>query len=247
MEALDFRRDRERFAACLISIAAHALLLGLLLVLSRTEPNLPPAEETFSVEILTAEQFASLAAPVKRFEERLPQAPSEVQPSPEAGSEANAAPRAPDAAAAPPVAAPAAPPVEGVWHQATRLLSEAALVDPRNKKATDKLPKLEVSAHLEQLCNLEAILQIRQSGTEFRPEFVVAYAMGDTRNVAGMLIADGAAFRSGGKWYNLAFKCRISARRQKVEAFAFAVGAAIPKRDWAAHDLPHQLTEMGDE
>jgi hypothetical protein len=62
-----------------------------------------------------------------------------------------------------------------------------------------------------------------------------------------MLTAEGAAFRSEGKWYELAFKCRISPFRQKVEAFDFAIGGAMPKRDWSSHNLPDTLTGMGDE
>ncbi len=106
---------------------------------------------------------------------------------------------------------------------------------------------LETNARLERLCNLEALLQISQKEAQFHPETVIAYAMRETRSDGDSIIADGAAFHSQGQWYNLAFKCRISAAQQKVSAFEFATGAAIPERDWAAHDLPRGAMQAADD
>ena len=97
------------------------------------------------------------------------------------------------------------------------------------------------------MVEIEAILQISQKETQFRPETVIAYAMRETRSDGESIIADGAAFHSAGQWYNLVFKCRISARQQKVSAFEFAIGAAIPERDWASHDLPRGAMQAADD
>ena len=241
------RKGWRSLSPYLISFLCHALLIGAVVIFERAEPGSPPAEESLSVDLVTEEEFARLAAPAKR-PERAPQIPGDGATPPKAPPDLFSAlpPATPEAPAIPP-AIPAPAETEPRWHRAGRLLSQAALLDPHNKKILDTLPLLELSTRLEQLCDMEAALQIRQIGDQYRPEFVVAYAMLATRTVDHLLIADGAAFLSQGQWYRLAFKCRISPRGQKVEAFEFAIGAAIPKRDWAAHNLPAKLTGSKEE
>jgi Domain of Unknown Function (DUF930) len=98
-----------------------------------------------------------------------------------------------------------------------------------------------------QLCNLEALLRISRKETQFRPETVIAYAMLATRSDGNSIIADGAAFHSNGQWRNLAFKRQIAPRQQKLSAFEFATGAAIPERDWESHDLPRGSMQTGGD
>jgi hypothetical protein len=242
------RPDRRGLVSYLISLLCHALLIIAVVAFPKIEPANPPAEESLAVDIVTEEEFVKLTESSDKA-----QAPKGAIPSPKERDDANAAPAttAPDAHDRAPVApAPAAPaPVEGDgrWRRASRILSQAALADPANRKMAETLPRLELFTRLEQLCDFEAVLQIRQSAAQFRPEFVVAYAMRKTRTVDGVLVADGAAFRSDRRWYNLAFRCRISPLRPRVEAFDFVIGATIPKRDWASHDLPDALTEIGGE
>ena len=241
------RKGWRSLSPYLISLLCHVLLIGAIVVLERVEPGSAPAEESLSVDLVTKEEFARLAAPAKGLERAL-QVPDDGATPPKAPPDLFSAfpPAAPEAPSIPP-AAPAPVETEPRWRRAGRMLSQAALLDPRNKKILDTLPMLELSTRLEQLCDMEAALQIRQIEDQFRPEFVVAYAMRATRTVDRFLIADGAAFLSQGQWYRLAFKCRISPRGQKVEAFEFAIGAAIPKRDWAAHNLPGELTGSKEE
>ena len=51
------------------------------------------------------------------------------------------------------------------------------------------------------------------------------------------MTADGAAFRSKGRWYGLQFTCDLSADGQSVTGFAFLVGDAIPREKWDAFGL----------
>ena len=56
------------------------------------------------------------------------------------------------------------------------ILSSQELADPRNRKTAEVLKCLEPQTRLQQLCNLEAILQINRQYEEYGVDFVVAYA-----------------------------------------------------------------------
>ena len=133
------------------------------------------------------------------------------------------------------------------WRRATQMLSASELADPKNKSVAPKLARLEPKTALEQICDFEAILQIGRIETDFAPDSVVAYAMGETQSSNDLILADGAAFRSRGRWYNLKFKCQVSARWQRVLAFEFEVGEAVPRADWSAHALAAGSFERGEE
>ncbi|WP_158812775.1 DUF930 domain-containing protein [Methylocapsa sp. S129] len=230
----------ERAAPWLLSALLHILLIVALAAALTNEANLPPTQET-SVDVLSPEQFNAIVDAAKT--------PDHAAEKPAENNPAQQAPADFGVLLAPPLPGPDPAPRESArtWRQATQILSEAALADPRHKKMAAKLDLLEANTRLEQLCNLEAILQIGERETQFQPETVIAYAMKATRSDDDLIIADGAAFWSHGKWYNLAFKCRISPRQKKVSAFEFATGDSIPERDWAAHDLPRQQTAGGDD
>ena len=89
-----------------------------------------------------------------------------------------------------------------------------------------------------QLCDLEAVEQVRAWRADYRPTMVVAYAMADVAVGGAVVEARGAAFRSGADWYRLAFRCRLSPDHRTVTGFAFEVGASVPKDQWEAHSLP---------
>jgi len=127
------------------------------------------------------------------------------------------------------------------------MLSASALADPKNKSVTPKLAHVEPKTAMEQICDLEAILQIGRVEADFAPDAVVAYAMGETRTSNNLIVADVAAFRSRGRWYNLRFKCQVSARRQRVLAFEFEVGEPVPRADWSAHTLAAGSFQSGEE
>jgi len=229
----------ERVAPALSSVLLHGLLLIALVLAPAIEARPPPPEET-AVDVMSPGRFDEMLRGSKSAD-RSAEKPVEKAP---------ARPPA-DTVDLPASASPALNLAPGgemrIWRKAAQILSDATLADPRHRKLAARLRMLETNTRLEQLCNLEAILQISQKETQFRPETVIAYAMRETRSDGESIIADGAAFHSAGQWYNLAFKCRISARQQKVSAFEFAIGAAIPERDWASHDLPRGAMQAADD
>jgi hypothetical protein len=231
--------DCERIAPALCSALLHGLLLIALVLGPAIGEKPPPAEET-AVDILSPEQFDQTMRRAKA-PDRPAEKPTEKSPA-RAPAETGDLP-----ASAAPTSHPA-PGEEGpIWRKAAQILSEARLADPRHRKLAARLRLLETNTRLEQICNLEALLQISQREKQFHPETVIAYAMRETRSDGDSIVADGAAFHSDGQWYNLAFKCRISVRQQKVSAFEFATGAAIPERDWASHDLPRGAMQAADD
>ncbi|MGX1787370.1 DUF930 domain-containing protein [Bosea sp. NPDC055332] len=120
---------------------------------------------------------------------------------------------------------------------ARTLHSESVLANPRSRGTREALKTLETGERIEQLCNLEAMSQIHAWKAEFEPDRVVAFAMAGTKLTKTALEAEGAAFRSRKQWYGLRFRCEMAANG-KVAGFQFRVGEAIPRSEWAAHDLP---------
>ena len=122
--------------------------------------------------------------------------------------------------------------------QVTKILSGTVLEDPRSRQARLALRQLSDFDRREQLCNLEAMEQVEAWNDDYKPERLVAYAMTDTLVSGNVVQADGAAFRSKRQWYNLKYRCEVTADLVTVTAFEFSVGDPIPRKDWDAHYLP---------
>jgi hypothetical protein len=98
------------------------------------------------------------------------------------------------------------------------------------------LQHLAPSARLEQICDYTAMQKIR--GTRhYRPDRAVGSAVSSAKIHGNTLDADGAAFRSRGKWYRLSYTCSTTPDRMKVVSFTFKIGAAIPESKWAGYGL----------
>jgi hypothetical protein len=120
----------------------------------------------------------------------------------------------------------------------TAMLSSGALADPASRQARAMLPHFDPVERSVQLCNLEAIEQVRAWRPAMKPERIVAYAMADLAIAGDRIRADGAAFLSAGEWYTLRFDCGLSADHATVVSFAFKVGETIPHDQWERHNLP---------
>lgn len=204
-------------------LVATALLVHVLLVLSAgrlvtARLQAPPPEKIVTVHII-----AEVPPPPVKVPEpaNLPREPAPPQPASDARLDA------------PPVAPVDA---DGLT-PAVRTYAQAALADPRSREVRLALPLLAVDERLVQLCNLEAMEQVRLSGIGLEPEAVVAYAMADLETGSYTLHARGAAFRVGRHWYNIAYKCTARADYRAVTDFAYKVGDEIPRSEWASHDL----------
>ncbi|WP_428030584.1 DUF930 domain-containing protein [Ancylobacter sp.] len=218
----------RRSGAYAARLAGSALLhLGVLAAIflasarSFPEPAEVPALET---EIISSRDFAALrAAPP-------PQPPS---PSVEALRPAGTA-------AAPSLSRviPAKPAGLPEMVRPSRMLSEQALGNPRSRGLRRELGRLGEEDRLAQLCNLEAMEQIHAWHQEFQPDRLVDYASGDAALEGSVFIAKGGAFRSQRTWYDVSYRCELDEALRKVVGFAFRVGAAIPRDDWASYNLP---------
>ncbi|OWV70158.1 hypothetical protein ATY77_19145 [Rhizobium sp. R634] len=220
-------------AAASFALHAAAILL-LLLLLPRAEPLSSP-DDGLSVEIVPQEaESASPPEPV-----RAP-SPDEVRPE-AAKSEAEPVPLAndPPAAAAMPPAVPIAPPVPkpAEFLIASQLFSEKVLADTRSKRAREALRQLSGSERNLQLCDLEALEQVRRARPAMAPDTLAPYAMSAEKVSGNSVEVKGGAFRSKRNWYNIQFKCELDAGSGKVASFAFLVGDAIPEGQWQEHNL----------
>ncbi|MDV4177379.1 DUF930 domain-containing protein [Rhizobium brockwellii] len=224
----------RRGAAASFALHAIAILL-LLLLLPKAEPPLPLPDDGLSVEIVPqAVESLKMPEPAKT--------PLPEQAKPEAAKPV-AEPAAPvtnnpPAAAMPsvaPITLPVPKPMEFV--EARQLFSDKVLADPRSRRAREALRGLAGSERNLQLCDLEALEQVRRAQPAMAPDALAPYAMAAEKVSGNSVEVKGGAFRSKRKWYNIQFKCELDAGSGKVVSFAFLVGDAIPQDEWQEHNL----------
>ncbi len=109
----------------------------------------------------------------------------------------------------------------------------AILARPENRSAREALKTLAPAERDEQICDTEAMEQIRRSDAKLRPDRLIAYALEDTRSDGNTLHAAGAAFRSAHRWFRLSFDCTLDAKRNTVTAFRFLIGEPVPSSRWS--------------
>ncbi len=208
------------------SLGFHVLIgLALLLVVAPRR-QVPPMEDSVTVDVLTSQQFEAARKPAVAENRAEPlidglSKPSTENPVPEFARLPTDQPR----------------PEAGGMIRVTRLLSAKVLADPRSAKARKTLQELASSERIVQLCNIEAMEQVHNWKSAFKPDFLVAYAMADTKLSGEKLQADGGAFRSKRRWYNIGFSCEVTPDLTQVVSFAFVVGSEIPKSNWQDHNL----------
>jgi hypothetical protein len=208
------------------SLGFHLLIgLALLLVVAPRR-QAPPREDSVTVDVLTQQQFEAAST--------LPVAETQAEPLGDVPSRPSAESPVPDFAELP---TDRPRPETSVMVQATHLQSAKVLADPRSAKARKTLGQLAPSERIVQLCNIEAMEQVHLWKPALKPDFLVAYAMADTEVSGQELKADGGAFRSKSRWYNIGYTCAVTPDLSQVVSFAFAVGSEIPKSDWADHNL----------
>lgn len=201
------------------SLALHMMLAATLALMPVPKRPKRLQEKSVSVEILTLEQLQP-----PRHAKSAPVAPAAPVPSPVATTPAR---EAPSSAAQPPA-----------MIRPTEMLSAKTLADPRSRQARADLATFATDERMVQLCNLEAMDQIRKWRADFQPERVVPYAMAEEKISGTSITANGAAFRGRGNWYALKFTCELARDGQSVTGFAFLVGDPVPKEKWDELGLP---------
>lgn len=194
------------------SIAIHLLLVLALLALAIPEPFAPAEGSSISVELLSEADYALLTAPEP-----------EAVPTPK--------PAAPAPKPAPPASA------ETGMVAATEFYAADILADPANREVQQNFPLLADREQIIQLCNIEALEQLRMDNVADNPDALVGYAF-EGISVTGLsLEAQGGAYRAAGKWYRIGYTCEVAPDIRSVSAFAYAVGAPVPESEWEAHFL----------
>ena len=173
-----------------------------------------------SVEILTSRQFDAVTTPPPALPvfQAVPAAP----------------PLSPAITSVPKPQLPLAP----AMIRPTQMLSAKTLADPRSRQARADLKTFAADERMVQLCNLEAMDQIRRWRADFQPERVVPYATAEEKVTGTTIAADGAAFRSRKKWYSLKFKCQLAQDGESVIGFEFLVGDPVAREKWDELGLP---------
>ena len=191
------------------SVALHAALIAALFLLTPLRSFVAPEPPAISVDLIPIEAGDA------------PTAPPEL-----------AAPAPPDATA------PGAPQrgVGGIYF-ATRLYTARLLDTPDMEGVRRNLTTLADSERVIQLCNIEALEQIKLAAPQYDPDTLVSYAMADPIQVGLVLTAMGGAFRSRRQWYNVSFECEAAPTLDGVASFMFKLGDAIPESEWDAHNL----------
>jgi hypothetical protein len=199
------------------AVVLHALLAATLALMPLPKPPKRLEEERVSVDILTPQQFEASTRPPPA--PATPEMPAAVPPPP----------------ASPPVSQP---PTAPAMVRPTEMLSAKTLADPRSRQARADLATFASDERMVQLCNLEAMDQIRQWRTDFQPERVVPYATAEEKITGTTIAANGAAFRSRRNWYGLKFRCQLAGDGESVVGFEFLVGDLVPRNKWDELGLP---------
>ena len=115
----------------------------------------------------------------------------------------------------------------GTLHSAERFYLKAMLSVPSMARARAMLETLPPEKRLAQTCNIEALAQIGNAGEGFSPDVVMAEAYARSEMTGTRLAASGAIFRSGDRWYGLAFDCTLSDDLTRVTAFSYRLGTDV--------------------
>lgn len=211
-----FERIRPR-PATVLSMLGHATFCALLAI--EAPRHLAVVRSPAAIEVVMVAPPENRAAPFAP--------PTTATPTPpQAASQSTPPPINP---ARPSSAAPVT---------ATEYFASSVLNDPRNRKTRQTLAALGSDERLIQLCNIEAIEQLKRWKAGFTPDHVVAYATADPSLTATSVKAPGAAVHAGGKWYGLSFGCTAAADLGRVASFDFTLGRPIPRQQWEQDNLP---------
>jgi len=115
----------------------------------------------------------------------------------------------------------------GALRNADRFYLKAMLSDPSMARARAMIETLPPQKRLPQTCNIEALAQVGNAGEGFAPDVVMAEAYARSEITGTRVAASGAIFRSGERWFGLAFDCTLSDDLSSVTAFSYRLGADV--------------------
>ncbi|KKC34506.1 DUF930 domain-containing protein [Devosia psychrophila] len=230
-------RHRTQHLGTMLSVLGHGVFFGLFLLLpGRTLEA--PGVRAVTVDLVSEADFeaATKTTPVVTDAPAAPalQAANGIQTQPRPAPPPLPEQPLPQDATAPP--APKIAPADGMI-EATQLLAGDILRDPANRQVRETLPRLDIYERTTQLCNIEALEQLRLDKPGSVPDALVPTAFGETSIVDGLMKAPKGAYRLDRQWLEVSFECSVGADLESVAAFRFKTGPAIPKEEWDGHSL----------
>ncbi|WP_428697900.1 DUF930 domain-containing protein [Stappia sp.] len=114
---------------------------------------------------------------------------------------------------------------------ATRLFSRDISDDPRMRTAMNGMPQ---AARVDLLCMTELRAQLRTGTPPYHADLLPSFRL----EAGNVLQPRRAAFRAGGQWYDLDFRCELNAGVTRVESFSHRVGEPVPRSEWSARRFP---------
>jgi hypothetical protein len=222
--------QRGALVASVGSLAGHLALVALALLVAQPRPLVAPPLVAIEVDLVQP--------PPEQASRPAPKAPQPASPAtgqmPSApGESAEPSTSAPEAAGAP----EARNTPSGKVFTATRLYTGKLLTEPKMAKVRRELGNLAGSERVVQLCNIEALEQIRLADPGSDPDTLVGYAFSDLEQHGLRLSASGGAFRSRRHWYAITYSCTAGNDLASIAAFRFQLGDEIPQSEWEAHNL----------
>lgn len=103
------------------------------------------------------------------------------------------------------------------------------IVIPRKRVAPPEEKVVVGDRKRETLCHDAAKSEIKKSRPELNPDVVISSAIIGSEAAANIIVANGAAFRSDGRWYNFKFRCEADPFEEKLIAFDYLIGPAFPE------------------
>lgn len=119
------------------------------------------------------------------------------------------------------------PPAADLLHAAKRFYLSDMLDQAALAKARTALKQLPQAKRVAQTCNIEAIGQIGNAGKGLSPDAMVANAFAPPAVDGLTYSVSNGAFRSGKKWYGIAYACTLSKDMTAVTAFKFHIGGEV--------------------
>jgi hypothetical protein len=236
--AVEPERRHRSHRGTLASLFGHAVVALLLTTLRPTPLPHDPAVASLAVELVAPSPPPPRSTPPVVAPADRPAVPVPAAAPPAPRTTAPPPPPLPPPPPASAAAAPPTPPEAPAMVRPTRLLSAAALDDPRSRAARRDLAAMAADERAIQLCGLEAMAQVAAWKASLSPDRIVAYATAEVVAAGDTLVADGAAIHGQGHWWRLGFRCELSPDRRRVAGFAFRVGDSIPRRDLERFGLP---------
>lgn len=126
-------------------------------------------------------------------------------------------------------------PVPSKMTEAKELYSAKSIADPRVKQALINLP---VKKRIRQICNIEALEQIRNQRPDTPPEGLFPFGPNGGFITKNRMDASGGAYPSKSNWYDVDFQCIVNDEATEVVSFSIAIGGQVPKAEWKTRRIP---------